>query len=173
MFLVVKQGATNLSDPTQAAFFTDGAFRGAGVSTSGGISGITTPGGSDTNIQFNDGGTFGGSNNLTWDGSDLGVTGTINGTTITQEANSDLFIGDSTPTLSGGLNTAIGVNALDSVNSANVTNNVAIGFNAGTSLTGAVNNSNSNVMIGRNAASQMISGATACCYRSERYERSN
>ena len=66
MFLVVKQGATNLSDPTQAAFFTDGAFRGAGVSTSGGISGITTPGGSDTNIQFNDGGTFGGSNSFTW-----------------------------------------------------------------------------------------------------------
>ena len=26
MFLVVKQGATNLSDPTQAAFFTDGCF---------------------------------------------------------------------------------------------------------------------------------------------------
>ena len=33
-----------------------------------------TPGGSDTNIQFNNGGSFGGSNNLTWDDDQLSIT---------------------------------------------------------------------------------------------------
>jgi hypothetical protein len=32
-----------------------------------------TPGGSDTQVQFNDGGAFGGSANLTWDDSDLAI----------------------------------------------------------------------------------------------------
>jgi hypothetical protein len=32
-----------------------------------------TPGGSDTQVQFNDGGSFGGSANLTWDDSDLAI----------------------------------------------------------------------------------------------------
>ena len=43
-------------------FFNEGGASGSG----GG-----TPGGSDTNIQFNDSGVFGGSNNLTWNGSRL------------------------------------------------------------------------------------------------------
>jgi hypothetical protein len=34
-----------------------------------------TPGGSNTQIQFNDDGSFGGSSNLTWDGSELSITG--------------------------------------------------------------------------------------------------
>jgi len=37
----------------------------------------TSPGGSDTYIQFNDGGSFGGSANLTWDDSTFAVTGDI------------------------------------------------------------------------------------------------
>jgi hypothetical protein len=36
-----------------------------------------SPGGSTNAVQFNNGGTFGGSTNLTWDGSTLGVTGNV------------------------------------------------------------------------------------------------
>lgn len=44
--------------------------------------GSVTPGGSNTDIQFNNSGTFSGSNNLTWNGSTLAVSGTIQGTTL-------------------------------------------------------------------------------------------
>jgi hypothetical protein len=66
-FLIVKQNANDLSDPAQAAFFQEGKFRGGGLSTSGGNPGINTPGGSDTNIQFNQAGVFGGESDLSWD----------------------------------------------------------------------------------------------------------
>jgi hypothetical protein len=48
--------------------------------TAGGGGGGGTPGGSDTQIQFNDGGSFGGSADLTWDDTakELGVGGDIN-----------------------------------------------------------------------------------------------
>lgn len=48
--------------------------------TAGGGGGGGTPGGSDTQIQFNDGGAFGGSADLTWDDTakELGVGGDIN-----------------------------------------------------------------------------------------------
>jgi len=36
------------------------------------------PGGADTNIQFNDSGAFGGSANLVWDGTNIGLNGDIN-----------------------------------------------------------------------------------------------
>ena len=39
--------------------------------------------GSDTQIQFNDNGNLNGSSNLTWDGSNLYVNGTISGTNVT------------------------------------------------------------------------------------------
>ncbi len=39
--------------------------------------GSLTPGGADTQIQFNNSGSFGGSSNLTWDGSLIGLTGAI------------------------------------------------------------------------------------------------
>ena len=76
-FMIVKQGSTDLSDPTQAVFFEDGKFRTGSLSTSGGTPGVNSPGGSNTNIQFNDNGVFGGSNNLTWNGSLLNVTGNL------------------------------------------------------------------------------------------------
>lgn len=41
--------------------------------------GSTSPGGSDTYIQFNDGGSFGGSANLTWNGTVLNITGEAHG----------------------------------------------------------------------------------------------
>lgn len=40
----------------------------------------TSPGGSNTQVQFNNSGAFGGSSNLTWNGSELAVTGSINAT---------------------------------------------------------------------------------------------
>ena len=45
-----------------------------------GAGAATTPGGSDTQVQFNDGGSFGGSADLTWDDTakELGVGGDIN-----------------------------------------------------------------------------------------------
>ena len=42
--------------------------------------GSASPGGSDTQVQFNDGGSFGGSANFTWDDSQLALTGTAGNT---------------------------------------------------------------------------------------------
>ncbi len=39
--------------------------------------GSTSPGGDNTQIQYNDAGSFGGDANLTWSGSQLGVTGSV------------------------------------------------------------------------------------------------
>ena len=59
--LVVQQGATALNNTAQAEFFERSSFRTGGVSGStSSIPGITNPGGSDTNVQFNDSGSFGG-----------------------------------------------------------------------------------------------------------------
>ena len=49
-----------------------------GVATNTGVYEIalaSPPGGSDTQVQFNDSGSFGGSANLTWDGSNLSIAG--------------------------------------------------------------------------------------------------
>jgi hypothetical protein len=51
------------------------------TSSAGGGGGGGTPGGADTQIQFNDGGSFGGSANLTWDDTNLAATRAIFGTT--------------------------------------------------------------------------------------------
>jgi hypothetical protein len=53
---------------------------GAGLDEVGAGGGSTSPGGSDTQVQFNDGGSFGGSADLTWDDTakELGVGGDIN-----------------------------------------------------------------------------------------------
>lgn len=47
-----------------------------------------TPGAPLTSIQFNNGGNFGGSSSLTWDGSTVGLSGSINisGSTLTSDA---------------------------------------------------------------------------------------
>ncbi len=60
--LVVQEGATDLSDTDEAEFFEQSSFRIAGAtSSSSTIPGITSPGGSDSDIQYNDSNTFGGS----------------------------------------------------------------------------------------------------------------
>ena len=56
-----------------ASFYGDGSN----------LTGVTTdPAGSDTQIQFNDSGSFGGSSNVTWDDSQLTVNGNISGSNI-------------------------------------------------------------------------------------------
>lgn len=65
--LVVQKGAADLSDTAEAEFFAQSSFRLVGAqSASASIPGVTNPGGSDTSIQFNDGGTFGGDSNFTY-----------------------------------------------------------------------------------------------------------
>jgi hypothetical protein len=44
--------------------------------------GSSSPAGANTDVQFNNSGAFGGSANLTWNGSTLGVTGTVASTTF-------------------------------------------------------------------------------------------
>jgi hypothetical protein len=64
----VRGNATDLSDAAQARFVQGGLFRGVSVSGGGGGgASTTTPGGLDTYVQFNDGGsTFGGDSGLTY-----------------------------------------------------------------------------------------------------------
>ncbi len=63
--LVVQQGATALNNTAQAEFFNQSSFRLTGAqSASATIPGITSPGGVDSNIQYNDSNTFGGSSRL-------------------------------------------------------------------------------------------------------------
>ena len=64
-----------------AADFTilpGGLFRGVGGGGGGG-GGTTSPGGSNTQIQYNNNGTFGGVTNLTWNGTTLSATGSFTG----------------------------------------------------------------------------------------------
>ena len=67
-YILVTGNATNLSDAAQARFIQAGISRGAGAGGGGGVAvGATTPGGLDTYVQFNDGGsTFGGDAGLTY-----------------------------------------------------------------------------------------------------------
>jgi len=86
--LVFVSGATSqlnltgnmdvVGDVSASVFYGDGSN----------LTGISAnPGGSDTQIQFNDSNNFGGSANLTFDGSTLNLTGTLNisGTLATNE----------------------------------------------------------------------------------------
>ncbi len=67
-FLLIKEGASDLSDDDDAEFFIASSFRLTGAQSSGAsIPGITSPGGVDSSIQFNSGGTFGGDGNFLYD----------------------------------------------------------------------------------------------------------
>ncbi len=102
-YILVMGNATNLSSATQARFIQAGISRGAGAGGGGGVvAGATTPGGLDTYVQFNDGGsTFGGDAGLTYDKTTgaLTLSGNIavNGGSITTTA-ATLVIGGSTTT---------------------------------------------------------------------------
>jgi hypothetical protein len=76
-YIIVQEGSTDLSSPTQAEFYDASRFRLGDVSVSGGVAGINAPGGSDTNIQFNNAGVFGGTSNYSYDGSDVIIANSI------------------------------------------------------------------------------------------------
>lgn len=67
------------------------------------LSSASTPGGSDTSVQFNDGGSFGGGSNFTWDktGNVLGVTGNVNlraqGNLLFSDSDSSNYVGLKAP----------------------------------------------------------------------------
>ena len=94
-----KQGDVWIAATTgiQYIYFDDGtssqwAEMEADISiSSGGGGGGGTPGGSNTQIQFNNAGAFGGSANLTWNGSQLTVTGTAN---ISGNISANYFVGN-------------------------------------------------------------------------------
>lgn len=66
-YIIVKANATDLSNASDAKIIQGPLFRAAGSGGGGGGGGTTTPGGLDTYVQFNDGGsTFGGVAGLTF-----------------------------------------------------------------------------------------------------------
>jgi len=86
-YLIVKQGATNLGNATQAKLIQAGLSR--AIASTGGGGGSTTPGGSDTYVQYNDAGSFGGTNDFrfiegtgTVLAANLFVTGTAAGSLV-------------------------------------------------------------------------------------------
>jgi hypothetical protein len=99
------------------------------------MNGGGTPGGSTTQIQYNNAGAFAGSSNLTWNGTVLGVTGSLNIIgSITSSA--DARINGLTIGRGGGnisTNTALGYQALSSSAGGE---NIAIGYDAGKYHTG-------------------------------------
>lgn len=89
-----------------------------------------SPGGSNTQIQFNNSGSFGGSTNLTFDGSSITVNGIVFGRGASSIA-SNVAIGSATLTTNttGTNNIAIGTNA--GLNNNTGERNIFVGTNAG------------------------------------------
>ena len=110
-----------------------------------GSGGGGTPGGSATQVQFNNGSAFAGDAGLTFnsttDALTVGGNSTINGVSVGKGNNSI------------STNTAVGVNALSVVGTSQ--NCTAIGHQAGFSLNGGYNNT----LIGRNAGYLITGGA--------------
>ena len=79
---------------------TDGS---GSLSWANNLSGSSTPGGSNTNVQFNDGGAFGGDADLTWDKTNnvLGVTGNVDlkarGSLLFSDTDSSNYVGFRAP----------------------------------------------------------------------------
>ena len=71
-----------------------------GASGSGG-SGSTSPGGSDTQIQYNNAGAFGGVSALTWDGTTLRATGSFTGSLTGIATSGSSILVTNTPATSG------------------------------------------------------------------------
>ena len=76
-FMLLRHNA-NFNTLASYKFYSAGLFRGSGAGGGGG-GGTTSPGGSNTQIQYNNAGAFGGVTNLTWDGTTLRATGSFTG----------------------------------------------------------------------------------------------
>jgi len=101
--ILVASGATDLSNPAQAQFVQGGLFRGSGTGI-GGAGGATVPGGLDTYVQFNDGGsTFGGDPGFTYN-KIINTLSVENITATTVTASTDI---SSSGTLAVGGNTVL------------------------------------------------------------------
>jgi hypothetical protein len=70
-YLIVKEGATNLGDSTQAKLIQAGLSR--AVPSTGGGGGSTPPGGADTYVQYNDASSFNGTSDFRF----IETTGTV------------------------------------------------------------------------------------------------
>ena len=118
--------------------------------------GSGSPGGSDTQIQWNNHGTFGGSSNFTYN-STTQVTTLIGSLNLQAAGSTSIFIGGNiTPNGNGGnYNVAIGPAALGSAGAGTDAHNIAIGRQALASVV----NSTDNVSVGYNSGAQLESGS--------------
>jgi len=138
-YILALGNATDLSNTAQARFIQAGVSRGAGAGGGGGVAvGATTPGGLDTYVQFNDGGsTFGGAAGLTY-----------NKTTDTLTVAGDIAInGGDITTTSATFNLVTG--SATTVNFAQSATTLSVGKSAGsTNIAGGL--TGSFVFIGEN-----------------------
>lgn len=146
--------ATNALLPSQAAnsgkyLTTDGTNTSWGTVSA-------SPGGSTTQIQYNNAGAFGASSNLTWDNTTSTLT--VNSINIGRGGNNiatNMFIGTAATgaTASSLKNVAVGIAALNGVTNGQL--NVAVGWNA---LNG-INTGTQNVAIGNNAGAVLTNAS--------------
>ena len=112
-YIIVRGNASDLSNAAQAKIIQAPLFRAAGVGGGAAGGGTTTPGGLDTYVQFNDGGsTFGGVSTLTFNKTTntLSTTNlvvssiaTVSGNVILGDAASDIVYVSGSVTASNGL----------------------------------------------------------------------
>ena len=127
-YVIVKGNATDLSDDAQAKIVQAPLFRAAGVGGGAAGGGTTTPGGLDTYVQFNDGGsTFGGVAGLTFNKTtntlsttNLAVSNiaTVSGSVILGDAASDVVYISGSVTASNGLQVTGSINGLSTITAA-------------------------------------------------------
>jgi len=159
-----------------------------GTNTSWATVSSGSPGGSDTQVQFNDGGSFGGDADFTWNkttntltiaGINFGRGGgavsantaigyqAINGT-ATGNNNTAVGFQSLLALSSGGANTAYGAYSGDSINSGS--HNVVLGYNAGQTISSG----NYNIAIGSDALGNANpSSSVGIGYRAGRYSTSS
>jgi hypothetical protein len=118
-YLIVAYNATNLNNTSQAKILQAGLFRNNG--TGGGGGGSVNPGGVDTNIQYNNASSFGGSSNLTFNSTtntltttNLQVSGIVgaSGSVTLGDAASDII------TVTGQLTASQGLSSSNSISAA-------------------------------------------------------
>ena len=80
-YMILRYNA-NFTTAASYEFRPAGLFRGSGAGGAGGGGGATTPGGLNTQIQYNNSGVFGGVSTLTYDGTTLRATGSFSGSFV-------------------------------------------------------------------------------------------
>ena len=92
----------NFNTAASYEFYAAGLFRGSGAGGGGG-GGVTSPGGSNTQIQYNNNGAFGGVTNLVWNGTTLSATGSFTGSFTGNLQGTSSFSTTSSYALNGGV----------------------------------------------------------------------